>query len=74
MKNFLKENWFKIGLLAILVIFIAGVFYWFEYKPAMTYQYCNEKAKELAKGDSGEGVYKNYDYAYKACLRSRGHL
>jgi len=27
--NLLKENWFKVGFLIVLVIAISGVFYWF---------------------------------------------
>ena len=39
--TWIKENWFKIGLIAVLVIFIASAFYWFEYRPTKIRHDCS---------------------------------
>ncbi|KKS53508.1 MAG: hypothetical protein UV20_C0050G0005 [Candidatus Magasanikbacteria bacterium GW2011_GWA2_42_32] len=39
--NWLKGNWFRVGLLTILVISIAGAFYWFQLRPAEIKRACS---------------------------------
>lgn len=41
MKNWLKQNWFKAYLLAIIVVMAGGVFYWFEWRPAKIRHDCS---------------------------------
>jgi len=76
MKNFLKENWFKIGLIAILVISIAGAFYWFEWRPTQIRKECNIKAsqetsaaEEKLQGTEGISLY---NFSYNLCIRMKG--
>lgn len=38
--TWLKQNWFKVGLLTILVIVVAGAFYWYEWRPSQIRKYC----------------------------------
>jgi hypothetical protein len=40
MKNFIKENWFKICIIIIIVITVAGLFYWKEYRPSQIRSNC----------------------------------
>lgn len=61
----------------ILVIFIiCGAFYWYEWRPSRAYSYCDKWAKDSVIEDYNNKVNgdlnKNYDYAYKSCLRNRG--
>jgi len=48
-KNWLKINWFKIGLLVLLVTIIGGAFYWNEIRPARIYSKCRQEAADAAK-------------------------
>jgi len=41
----LKENWFKLGLLVILVISISGGFYWHTWRPTQIKQQCSAEAR-----------------------------
>ncbi|MDP3934744.1 MAG: hypothetical protein Q8Q46_00755 [Candidatus Giovannonibacteria bacterium] len=45
MKKFIQENWFKVGLLAILIFSIAGAFYWFSWRPTQIKQRCSIEAR-----------------------------
>ncbi len=38
--SWLKENWFKVGLLALLVVSASAAFYWFQLKPAQIRKEC----------------------------------
>ena len=86
--NWLKENWFKAGLLAVLIIFIAGAFYWYEFRPNQIKQKCAEiaieSAEELIKTKAElssqyrdiaeKGLYLKDDYKayYESCLNKQG--
>ncbi len=78
MKTWLKENWFKVGLLAILTFSIAGAFYWFEWRPSQIKKECYDIAREKAieKAGTGAGDRKfakdDYDTYYKWCLEKEG--
>ena len=48
MLKFLKDNWFKIGLLVLLAIIIGDTFYWNEIRPAKIYSTCYKKAADQA--------------------------
>lgn len=39
--NWLKENWFKVGLLVILTMTVVGVFYWYSYRPEQIKKECS---------------------------------
>ena len=64
MKTWLKENWLKIGLLAILVISITGAFYWFEWRPNQIRKRCYDI--------SLIGWTQNGEINYQNCLKNNG--
>lgn len=66
MKNWLKENWFRVGLLAVLVIYIASAFYWFEWRPRGIKIHCTYSAMDRTRDKD------DYDFYYKKCLREKG--
>lgn len=66
-----KVKQYKYIILIVLVI-LGFAFYWYEWRPNRIYSYCNEQAKESARQNIESDIYKNYDYAYKTCLRSKG--
>ena len=74
--NWLKENWFWVGLLTILTLSIASAFYWYELRPSNTKKYCYdiamEKAKEKAGRSDGKFYKDDYDTYYKLCLDKQG--
>ncbi len=71
MKNWIKENWFKIGLLVVIIIFIADAFYWFEWQPRQIIKECSAEAlKRAAEASSDQD--KVYEFVYKLCLRKNG--
>jgi len=45
--NLLKQNWFKIGLLVILIVFVSSIFYWYEWRPSQIRIECWEKVKTV---------------------------
>jgi len=69
-KSWLKENWFKIGLLAVLAIFVAYAFYWFQVRPSLIKKKCHaisvEKARSLLKTKSElSGGYQYKEWVEK---------
>jgi len=58
MKKFIQENWFKIGLLAILVVSVASAFYLFEYRPTKIKERCFADA-HLAKNTIINAYYND---------------
>ena len=77
MKNWFKENWFKIGLLAILVISIAGVFYWFELRPTQIREHCSSEACLIKEKGGFICLVETLsilqkEQLYKNCLRENG--
>ena len=61
--NWLKENWFKLFL---VIIVIAVGYFWFM-RPIILKKYCARKSFELAKGS-----LSNFDEIYKICLKKYG--
>lgn len=62
MLNFLKENWFKV----IIILLIINSWYWYSYRPSEIRKKCN---------NGGFGIISlgnsNADY-YTRCLRNHG--
>jgi hypothetical protein len=65
----LKEYWV---LIVIILILLAGSFYWYEYKPMRLIKQCNTKAISEASKEKPEAVVNYYEFAYKLCLRMNG--
>ena len=85
MEKFIKENWFKVGLLAISTIFVVSAFYWFEWRPTQIKKECNissiKNAQDFYKTkysyekqeiEKGYYLVDNYESYYKQCLREKG--
>jgi hypothetical protein len=76
MKKFMKENWFKIGLLSILVIFIAGAFYWYGYRPRQIERVCENEAEQTSAIEAytmnGQSAEMGYNFFIERCLRENG--
>ncbi|MBI2054086.1 MAG: hypothetical protein HYT36_02030 [Candidatus Staskawiczbacteria bacterium] len=71
MKNWLKENWFKVGFLMIIIIFIVGIFYWSEWRPSQVIGECNAEALKKAT-EVSSNQDSAYEFVYKLCLRRNG--
>ena len=65
--NWIKINWFKIGLI-ILAIFILG---WYGIRPALITKHCAISGLERAK-EMTDGTRDDYEYFYSRCLREKG--
>ena len=78
MKNWLKENWFKVSLLVILIVFGYFFAYSEQIKPANAREDCSKTAgkdiKDLLDDDSinSEETVLLYNFRYKTCLNSKG--
>jgi len=75
--NWLKENWFKIGLLIIVILSIGISFYWFSLRPAMIRGGCavtkiSGNYTPVAQRTDIPGYRLATDDEYKACLRTHG--
>ncbi len=63
-------------LFILVVVAVAGTFYWYQVRPSEIYSKCGNSAKEktveaLEKGPVAQ--FKDfYDLVYLACLRSEG--
>jgi len=56
--KFLKENWFKIALLFILISVVVGSFYWFAWRPSHIRKICVSLSP--------------VKHIYETCLRQNG--
>ncbi|GMX57833.1 MAG: hypothetical protein YFSK_1630 [Candidatus Yanofskyibacterium parasiticum] len=45
MKNFLANNWFKLAIIVIAALTIAGYFYWYAWRPNEIKQQCYTEAE-----------------------------
>jgi hypothetical protein len=67
MKKFIKENWFKLAILLV----IAGLFYWHEWRPSEIKKDCFFISKEGAS--YMRVTYSNeINFIYENCLRENG--
>ena len=39
--NWLKQNWFRVAIIGLLLLFMGGLFYWFAYRPANIRHECS---------------------------------
>ena len=65
MNTFIKDNWFKISLLVIIVVAIGGWFYWSQWRP----EQIRKKCYDLALSISFESPVETN---YNACLLDHG--
>ncbi len=63
MKNFIKDNWWKISILVILIITIGGWFYWYGLRPAQIKHDCSWVKKHA--GEWAEITQEKYDECCK---------
>lgn len=74
--NWFKENWFKISVLILFVIFFGIYFYWLEYRPNEIRKKCNLVINHSFKPErfAAELLGKDYfnEIAYKKCLIENG--
>jgi len=76
LKNWVSKNRY----LVIGLILVAGLFYWFEYRPVLIKEECAKEAQDSASGrDVGTDFLVNqkiynvaYDAAYTPCLNAHG--
>lgn len=71
MKNFIKENWFKVGILLLAV----GAFYWYEYRPTQIKEMCSSEARfdSRAIGEPDDVARQSFiDSYYSDCLMRFG--
>lgn len=76
MNEFIKQNWFNIGILIILVLAIGGAFYWFQLKPSQIRKICQEKIekqdRELLESATKNKILNGEGDIYDVCLRKYG--
>lgn len=65
MNTFIKENWFRISLLVIIVVVAGGWFYWSQWRPEQIRKRCYDLALSF---DSSARLEMNYN----ACLLDHG--
>ena len=60
-------------LIGIILIVLAGLFYWFAYRPSVARKACNQVALEKSGQTEAVGVAGTlYDAFYESCLHDRG--
>lgn len=71
--NFLKENWFRITIV-LLVLAIAGLsFYWYEWRPYKIRKECALNVGDLIKNaEVKDSDLPALEYVYSICIRVRG--
>jgi hypothetical protein len=72
----LKQNWFKISLLIILVISIAAIFYWYLLRPSIIRKDCYNQATVSEENMNNPNPFLqgklDYDTYYERCLEKNG--
>jgi len=67
--NWLKENWFK---LIIVLILIFG-FYWLEWRPKQARVRCTEEIKQYYRDNKDKTFSREeFNFLYKYCLTDKG--
>lgn len=66
-KNFLRQNWFKGGVLAVAILGLALFFYWHEWRPAQAKKECFNTVKEL-----GVSNLEDLNAFFDLCLKRKG--
>jgi len=73
-----KESPFNFKLLAgvLLLLLIAYLFYWFQFRPVNIRTMCGKQVSESMASTKGLGTVANYqgmyDLLYKSCLHKKG--
>jgi hypothetical protein len=70
MKNFLKENWFRVCALILTGLIMGGFFYLFSVRPVMIKSSC--AVIESGFIPLGQSYRQATDDEYKFCLRRHG--
>lgn len=65
MKQFIKNDWWKISALAIFIIAIVGWFYWYGFRPAQIRHDCSWVKKHA--GEWLERTQSQYDECMNNC-------
>jgi hypothetical protein len=71
MKQFLKNNWFKLSLLFIVVFIISGAFYWFQIRPSQIVRDCYYASRGSGLKSLGKSEIINTT-KYLNCLKEHG--
>jgi predicted negative regulator of RcsB-dependent stress response len=77
MKKFIKDNWFRLSLLVIVIIALGGWFYWFEFRPSQIREKCNSESFLYNSSNNYDPVNSpawldKQEKLYKDCLRFKG--
>lgn len=72
MKKFMKENWFKLSIIITILIIIAGLFFWYGYRPTHIKKECANYAQEQACGTDGFCIKNKYESIFIQCLEAEG--
>lgn len=73
MNKFIKENWFKISIIFIIISVVAGGFYWFEYRPSKIKKNCVWMQRNDPWNQDQNGKwYRASSHEYDQCLREHG--
>jgi len=74
--NWLKQNWFKLIIIIIILKVIVGSFYWFEWRPSQIRKICQEKVenhnRELLESAIKSKLIKEGGDIYDFCIRQYG--
>lgn len=67
----MKKALIKNKYLVIIVLIVAGLFYWFQIRPAMARSECDTQSREYFKTHT-RAPATFYNYLYEACLHQKG--
>ena len=77
-KILIKENWFKLSILLLLLISIGSAFYWYGWRPTQIKKECVNKITEFYKERKENDTFASDPSgdemltALEFCLKSRG--
>lgn len=70
-KMFLRKNWFKVGLLTIILLFSVVFFYLYEWRPSQIRKECSIQAL-IKSGAWSHSQSPDYNFFYELCLKEYG--
>ena len=66
-----KLNNQKLIVIVLLILVIAGAFYWYEWRPSQAYKFCTKKQLESIKQNKYQSI-ENLKFLYSICLSNKG--
>ena len=72
--NFIEKNWFKLGIVLIILLHLFGFFYFSYIKPTSIKKFCYESTEKNVGSNfaSSNSKVDKFNTLYQLCLKKKG--